>query len=116
MDSVERNKARLYYICGKLNHLKKDFRRYIEWKRKHPDQQAKVASEDNEDEYCFTVDSDDSEKLYQYWYIDSGTSAHMCGDKRQFINLHEEYRSHVRLVNDYKLTVNGKGEVLLQSD
>ena len=36
--------------------------------------------------------------------------------KGNSLTLDEEYRSHVRLVNDYKLTVNGKGEVLLQSD
>ena len=47
------------------------------------------------------------------WFIDSGCSNHMCGDKGMFSNLVEELRHSVKCGNNTRMTVAGKGSVKL---
>lgn len=50
------------------------------------------------------------------WFLDSGCSNHMCGDKAMFYQLNEDFRQLVKLGNNTKMTVLGKGNVRLQVD
>ena len=71
--------------------MKKECRKHIKWKRKHPDHKAKAVCEninnqitepnDDEDLYsCFSVDKENANKMNSNWYIDSGATSHLCSD------------------------------------
>ncbi|CAM8905711.1 unnamed protein product [Rhodiola kirilowii] len=45
------------------------------------------------------------------WFLDSGCSNHMTGDKNWFVEIDDAYRSTVKLGNNSKMSVMGKGSV-----
>lgn len=45
------------------------------------------------------------------WFLDSGCSNHMSGDKRWFVDLDQSFRHSVKLGNGSKMVVMGKGSV-----
>jgi len=45
------------------------------------------------------------------WFLDSGCSNHITGDKTWFIELDEKFKHSVRLGNSSKMAVEGKGNV-----
>lgn len=47
------------------------------------------------------------------WFLDSGCSSHMCGNKATCCELNEGFRQMVKLGNNTKMTVLGKGNVKL---
>lgn len=49
------------------------------------------------------------------WYVDSGCSTHMTGDKNKFISLKEKKDGIVPFVNDRSSNVIGAGTVTLGS-
>ncbi|KAJ9547861.1 LOW QUALITY PROTEIN: hypothetical protein OSB04_020404 [Centaurea solstitialis] len=50
------------------------------------------------------------------WFLDSGCSNHMTGNKRWFIELDEQFKHSVKLGNDLKMLVSGKGNIRLEID
>lgn len=48
------------------------------------------------------------------WFLDSGCSNHMCGDPAMFSELDESFKHHVKLGNNSKMTVQGRGNGRLQ--
>lgn len=48
------------------------------------------------------------------WFLDSGCSNHMCANKEWFSNLGEEFRQSVKLGNNSKMAMLGKGHIRLQ--
>lgn len=48
------------------------------------------------------------------WFLDSGNSNHMCGDKIMFCDLNESFRQIMKLGNNARITVLGKGNVRLK--
>ncbi|KAJ8773199.1 hypothetical protein K2173_028376 [Erythroxylum novogranatense] len=48
------------------------------------------------------------------WFLDSGCSNHMCGNKEYFFDLNKSFRESVKLANNSSLFVAGKGNVRLQ--
>lgn len=48
------------------------------------------------------------------WFLDSGCSNHMCAHKQWFSDLDEEFHQSVKLGNDSKMAVLGKGTIQLQ--
>ncbi|XP_014503243.1 uncharacterized protein LOC106763585 [Vigna radiata var. radiata] len=53
-------------------------------------------------------------KRDEMWFLDSGCSNHMSGDKKWFIELDQSFRHSVKLGNDFKLNVMGKGNVRMK--
>ncbi|PKU63413.1 Retrovirus-related Pol polyprotein from transposon TNT 1-94 [Dendrobium catenatum] len=49
------------------------------------------------------------------WFIDSGCSNHMTGNRRLFVTLDNSIQSEVRTGDDNKLFVEGKGDILVQT-
>jgi hypothetical protein len=47
------------------------------------------------------------------WFLDSGCSNHMTSNKDLFSSIDTSIKSEVKLGNDCKVTVNGKGVVLV---
>ncbi|XP_028075418.1 uncharacterized protein LOC114277685 [Camellia sinensis] len=48
------------------------------------------------------------------WFLDSGCSNHMCANKEWFFDLDEEFWQLVKLENNSKMVVLGKGNIRLQ--
>lgn len=48
------------------------------------------------------------------WFLDSGCSNHMCENKKWFLDLNEEFRKSVKLGNNSKMDVLGKGKIRMQ--
>jgi hypothetical protein len=48
------------------------------------------------------------------WFLDSGCSNHMCGDKNFLCDLNENFRQMVKLGNNSRMTIIGKGNVRLK--
>ena len=103
------------FFCKKPGHLKRDCRKYSEWKRKNPNHKVKqiTETEDNsldegseEASYvCFAVYAEATD-----WYVDSGASAHMTSDLSFFTSLDTEHKRTVTLANGQKLLTAGIGE------
>ena len=49
------------------------------------------------------------------WYLDTGCSSHMCGDKSAFSTLDESFRDNVKFGDNSKVSVMGKGQVTIQT-
>jgi hypothetical protein len=67
----------------------------------------------NEDNKCGLVLSAQRQK--DPWYIDSGCSSHMTGDKSKFLLLKENKSGSVTFGNDALEKIRGKGIVILSS-
>ncbi|KAI5411610.1 hypothetical protein KIW84_056615 [Lathyrus oleraceus] len=50
----------------------------------------------------------------EVWFLDSGCSNHMSGNKRWLLDLDEGFRHTVKLGNDSRMTIIGKGNVHMQ--
>ena len=48
-------------------------------------------------------------KRSEAWFVDSGCSNHMCGNQKMFTSLDTTFSHTVKLGNNHKLNVNGKG-------
>nr|GFB32220.1 retrovirus-related Pol polyprotein from transposon TNT 1-94 [Tanacetum cinerariifolium] len=48
------------------------------------------------------------EEKNEIWYLDSGCSNHMTGDRSKFKDLDESIKSHVRLGDNQQLQIKGK--------
>ena len=48
------------------------------------------------------------------WFLDSGCSNHICGNKFSFSDLDESYHDSVKLGNNTSMVVLGKGNIRLQ--
>ncbi|KAI5438107.1 hypothetical protein KIW84_024012 [Lathyrus oleraceus] len=52
----------------------------------------------------------------EVWFLDSGCSNHMSGYRKWFIELDQSFRHNVKLGNDSKLVVMGKGKIRMKID
>lgn len=48
------------------------------------------------------------------WFLDCGCSNHMCGNKDWFFILDKSFRESVKLGNNSKMIVMGKGNIRMQ--
>lgn len=54
--------------------------------------------------------------IEEVWFIDLGCSNHMTGNKQWFSDINEEFRQSVKLGNNSKMAVMGKGTIKLEVD
>ncbi|XP_022931689.1 uncharacterized protein LOC111437847 [Cucurbita moschata] len=93
------------FRCGKQGHyqfecpdLKKEAVNYAEF--------------DKEEELLLMAYTEKSKVEKEgIWFLDSGCSNHMTGDKTWFVELDESFKHTVRVGNSSKLTVEGRGSV-----
>jgi transposase InsO family protein len=98
-------------FCKKPNHIKRECRKYLEWKRKNPDHKAKAITQDDGEEdhdvhACFRTGDTDSRDA---WYTDSGASSHMCSNRNFFVELNNKHKGQVVLADGQKLSTLGIG-------
>ncbi|KAL4584185.1 hypothetical protein LXL04_008777 [Taraxacum kok-saghyz] len=58
--------------------------------------------------------TDTSSKQGMIWFLDSGCSNHMCGNKERFSSLDPGFTSTVKLGNNSRMTVAGKRETICE--
>ncbi|KAL8123000.1 hypothetical protein AgCh_011102 [Apium graveolens] len=63
---------------------------------------------------CFNCHKLDDFKDQENWFLDSGCSNHMSGNKSAFKDLDEDFRQVVKLGNDTRMNVLGRGNINLR--
>nr|GEU40886.1 retrovirus-related Pol polyprotein from transposon TNT 1-94 [Tanacetum cinerariifolium] len=63
----------------------------------------------DEDNFLFMAIATTKKEKNEIWYLDSGCSNHMTGDRSKFKDLDESIKSQVRLGDNKQLQIEGKG-------
>ena len=101
------------YICHNYGHKSVDCRlRKYEPDLNSPAENVKVWKKKESDK-CGLVLS--AQRKMNPWYIDSGCSKHMMGDKDNFLSLSERKSGNVTFGNDAPGKIKGKGMVSLSN-
>ncbi|PRQ38021.1 putative RNA-directed DNA polymerase [Rosa chinensis] len=97
------------FKCHKLGHFQYEC---PSWEKR-----VNYAELEEEDELLLMahVERNDS-KPEDVWFLDSGCSNHMCCNKDWFTNIDEEFRHSVKLGNNARMSVMGKGSIRLKVD
>lgn len=94
------------YKCHKIGHFQYEC---PSW-----DKEAHYAELDEEEELLLMAYVEMHEaKREDAWFLDSGCSNHMCGDKYVFSDLNESFKHMVKLGNNTRMNVVGRGNVKL---
>nr|DAD41107.1 TPA_asm: hypothetical protein HUJ06_015430 [Nelumbo nucifera] len=95
------------YKCHKLGHFQYEC---PSW-----DKEANYAEVGEEEAMLLMsyVETNEAKKE-DVWFLDLGCSNHMCGDKALFCDFTESFRQMVKLGNNSKMTVMGKGNIKLK--
>lgn len=97
------------YKCHQLGHFQYDC---PTWDKE--DKEANYAELNEEEEMLLMSYVELHEaRREDAWFLDSGCSNHMCGDRAMFSELNEGFRHLVKLGNNTKMHVTGKGNVKL---
>lgn len=68
--------------------------------------------EEKEEDISLLMACHKEEKMHgSMWYLDTGYSNHMCGDKSLFSDLDESFRSTIKFVDNSTVSIIGKGNV-----
>eukprot|EP00257_Ricinus_communis_P026661 XP_025014075.1 uncharacterized protein LOC112535637 [Ricinus communis] len=94
-----------YYKCHQLRHFQYECPRW--------DNKAQYAEID-EEELVLMAHVEMREAKEDVWFLDSGCSNYMCGDKKWFSHIDESFKQTVKLGNDTRIVVTGKGNVKLK--
>jgi len=102
------NKAEVEYSkCHKLGHFQYECPQW-EKKANYAEVEDKV---EQKDELLLMASSEFKEGKDNEWFIDSGCSNRISGNKNWFMQLDEDFRHRVKLGNDTRLVVMGKGNI-----
>nr|GFB58473.1 retrovirus-related Pol polyprotein from transposon TNT 1-94 [Tanacetum cinerariifolium] len=91
--------------CNKYGHSEK-----FCWSKP---EKAKYVEEEEDENYLFMTHGEPKESTKDIWYIDSGCSNHMTGDRSKFEKLDESRKSQVRLGDDKQIKVEGRGTAMV---
>ncbi|KAG7598707.1 Zinc finger CCHC-type superfamily [Arabidopsis suecica] len=95
------------YKCHKLGHFQYEC---PEWEKK-----ANYAELEEEEELLLMAYVEEQQaSREEVWFLDSGCSNHMTGSKEWFSDLEEGINRTVKLGNDTRMSVVGKGSVKVQ--
>jgi hypothetical protein len=101
------------YICHNYGHKAADCRLKNYKPDLNPSSENVKVWKKKEDDKCGLVLSAQRQK--NPWYIDSGCSKHMTGDKSKFLTLSESKSGNVTFGNDAPGKIKGKGMVSLSN-
>lgn len=77
------------------------------------DEEIDASSETNAERLLMTYAGKNENIRRRAWFLDSGCSNHMSGDRELFSQMNENFKHSVKLGNDRKMEVVGKGNVKL---
>ncbi|XP_074585493.1 uncharacterized protein LOC141841246 [Curcuma longa] len=94
------------YGCKRFGHIKTNCRN---------SSQANYVQEGNEESKLFMVHSNSNEVQNDIWFLDSGCSNHMTGNKSLFKELDESQKMLVRLGDNKQIQVEGKDTIAVET-
>ena len=95
------------YNCHELGHF--------QWECPKKGQDSKVNYAETKEEMLLMAYMDVKEAgRDELWFLDSGCSNHMCGKKEIFSEYNDNFKESVKLGNNSRLTVQGKGNVRME--
>lgn len=100
-------------FCQKFGHTFKFCRKRIAEEGKNSSLMHK--EDDNDDEIMFMMFSKQENMSSDLWYMDSGCSNHMTGNRDLFVTLDDSFNKDVRTGDDKILNVKGNGDVRLRT-
>ncbi|CAL2237738.1 unnamed protein product [Prunus armeniaca] len=95
------------YHCHELGHFQ------YECPQKEKENKANVAETEEEVLLMASIDERNNQNC-NTWYLDSGCSNHMSGNKQLFAKMDESFRDNVKLGNNSSLCVMGKGNIKIE--
>lgn len=95
------------YNCHKMGHYKAEC---PNWEKEEN------YAEMEEDMLLMAHVDQDKEEEKEIWFLDSGCSNHMCGIKDWFIELDNALKQNVKLGDDRRMAVEGRGKLRLEID
>lgn len=100
------------YYCKKYGHYANECRKKErDHRRSNANYTVESENEEESEDQLFLACNAVIENKKDVWYLDSGCSNHMTGDKELFISLDNNVKSDVTLGNDNKVSVEGKGSI-----
>ena len=94
------------FKCHKLGHFQYEC---PDWEKK-----ANYAELEEEELFLMSYAGIHQEKKEEIWFLDSGCSNHMTGNKEWFSELEENFNRTVKLGNDTRMAVVAKGSIKVQ--
>ncbi|KAH7847714.1 hypothetical protein Vadar_029432 [Vaccinium darrowii] len=108
--SFDKSKVKCFR-CNRFGHFRSECRTKM-----HKGKGAKSNFAEEEDEISLLMACNVAEECREsMWYLDTGSSNHMCGNKSIFSELDESYRSSVKFGDGSTISVMGKGNVQIQT-
>ncbi|TXG70958.1 hypothetical protein EZV62_005893 [Acer yangbiense] len=102
----QRNKSQIQcFNCKKFGHYR------AECRSRKQNFQANVAEDGGRSETLLLACNMAEDGAKNKWFLDSGCSNHMCGEKEMFTQLDESFTSSVKFGNDTTVPVMGKGKI-----
>ncbi|KAL0461981.1 UNVERIFIED_CONTAM: hypothetical protein Slati_0085700 [Sesamum latifolium] len=95
--------------CKNANHSQRD----CWYQEDHEKKDANFTEKEEEDQVFYSCLN--FQQVEHIWYVDSGCSNHMSGNKEMFVDLDESYSSEVKLGNGKSLKISGKGAITVQT-
>ncbi|XP_022003519.1 uncharacterized protein LOC110900972 [Helianthus annuus] len=102
------------YNCQKLGHTARFYQKKDENERTWNALMHEEETNEKYEDTMFMIFNVEEVTKNDCWYLDSGCSNHMTGDKSLFITLNESERKEVRTGDDKKLEVLGCGDVAIK--
>ncbi|KAL5809730.1 hypothetical protein ACOSQ3_030421 [Xanthoceras sorbifolium] len=101
-----------YYNCQKFGHYASECRSPSS-KVDERSNYTEVKTEEKETVLLACRDNDGDQK--NAWYLDTGASNHMCERRSMFVELNESVAGNVSFGDDSKISVKGKGNILIRT-
>lgn len=101
------------HYCHKNGHMKKDCYKRINDEKDESNFLHENVEE--KDESMLLVSNVQEESLEDVWYIDSGCSNHMTGNKNCFVNFDESVQREVKTGDNKRLIVKGCGDIPIRT-
>ncbi|PON49915.1 Zinc finger, CCHC-type, partial [Parasponia andersonii] len=99
------------YRCHRYGHYKSECRTNL---NRQNGERTNFA-EKEEEVSLLMVCHVNEETQQNIWYLDTGCSNHMCGDKKAFSELDDSFRNTVKFGDNSTVSVMGKGRITLQT-
>lgn len=112
--SADKSKVECYR-CHRYGHYRSECRTNLNRNYSAKSYFAKKEEEEEEEITLLMVCQTNEETHRNLWYLDTGCSNHMCGEKSVFSNLDETFRNTVKFGDNSTVSVLGKGTVTFQT-